>query len=339
MSTMRRLYFPLRSSVEFFDTPTAIKAGTSAKEGAVLFDEVLFESGMVVANIGEDASFTIYRPGHELGPDDFGDTEKAAEPGGEFVIAVGNEDSPGSDASEMQAIIKTKAVERYAAEWHTTAIEDLEALKVDWAKFGGLSDEELGKLAQPIREVGRHFKKQASALPAFHGSWAAEALAHDAVVARRIGAAMNLTSLFEPLIAPGDAGTAGGSDALGFLVPNLSNLTWEDVAQFRQHPASGEARDKLRKVEQRALDQEPADAADYMKKIGTSITDDLMAALAETKVSIGDALATEAAKAAISFIPIVGSGASSAIGAAEAVDQWVAQKGSWYFALMKLRSA
>jgi hypothetical protein len=63
------LYFPLRSSVEFFDDPTLVRVGTSAKEGAVLFDEVLFEAGMVIANI-EDASFTIYRPGHELGPDD-----------------------------------------------------------------------------------------------------------------------------------------------------------------------------------------------------------------------------------------------------------------------------
>lgn len=335
---MRRLYFPLRSSVEFFDDPTLVQAGARAKEGAVLFDEVLFESGMVIANVGEDASFTIYRPAHELGPEDFADTAKMAEPGGEFVIAVGTENSPGSASTEMQSIIKTKAVERYTAEWHTTAIQDLETLEVDWAKFGGLTDEELQKLAKPIHEVGRHFKEQTSGPPSFHGSWAAEALAHDAVVAKHIGAAINLTSLFEPLIAPKDVGAASGSDALGFLVPNLSSLPWETIAEFRQHPASGEARDKLREIEERAAGQEPTDAADYIRKIGISITEDLMAALAETEVSVGGMLVSEAAKTAISFIPIVGSAVGNVIGAAEALDQWTAQKGNWYFALMKLRA-
>ncbi|HEX5712072.1 MAG TPA: hypothetical protein VFX85_02025 [Solirubrobacterales bacterium] len=335
---VRRLYFPLRSSVEFFAGPTSVAAGTRAKEGAVLFDEVWFESGMVIANVGEDASFTIYRPRHELGPEDLTDVGNAAKPGDNFVIAVGSEDSPGAPAAEMREVINTKAIERYAAEWHTSAIRELETLDVDWAKHGGLSDDELAKLAEPIREVGRHFKDQVATtgLPTFQATWAAEALAHDAVVARRIDAAMNLTSLFEPFVAPEASGLGSGADALGILVPNLEALTWENIAEYRQHPASSEARDKLREFERQALDQEPADAADFLAKVSTSITKDLMAALAETKINFGDALAAEAAKAGLSFIPFAGSLLGIGASALEIADQWASQRGRWYFALMKL---
>ncbi len=41
---MRRIFLPLRTSVELFDDPTSPQATTRAKQAAVLYDEVIFEA-------------------------------------------------------------------------------------------------------------------------------------------------------------------------------------------------------------------------------------------------------------------------------------------------------
>jgi hypothetical protein len=49
----------------------------------------------------------------------------------------------------------------YAAEWHTSAIDELAALEVEWARFGNLSDDEMEKLAKPIGQATKFFTGQA----------------------------------------------------------------------------------------------------------------------------------------------------------------------------------
>jgi hypothetical protein len=337
---VRRLYFPLRSSVELFADPTSVEAGIRAKEGAVLFDEVFFEAGMVIATVGEDGNFVMYRPAHELDPEDLADTRNLSVPGQGFSIAVGPETTPGVAASKMQPILQTKVVKSYAAEWHTSAIDELAALEVDWARFGSLSDHEMQKLAKPISQATQLFKDQSgdSILLPFEADFVVQALAQDAVVAARIGAAINVTSLFAPLVEQRhDEGQATGSTALGILIPDLGQLTWEAITEYRAHPASGEAREKLREFEQRALDAEPAEAQEFLRRVASSITADLMAALAETQVDVWKAVSGEALKTGVSFVPVIGPLVGPAAGIAEALGERAEQRAAWYFALMKLR--
>lgn len=337
----RRLYFPLRSSVELFTDPTSVKASVRAKEGAVLFDEVYFEPGMVIATVGEGGNFVMYRPPHELGPDDLADTRRLYSPGEGFSVAVGTETAPGVAAKKMQPILQTKVVKSYAAEWHTSAIDELAVLDVDWALVGNLGDDEMQKLAKPISQATRLFREQAKAsdLPRFQTEFATKALAEDAVVAARIGAAINVTSLFAPLIEQiGRDDEASGSTALGIVVPDLGQLPWEAIAEFRAHPASGDAREKLREFEQRALDAEPGESRELLSGVATAITTDLMAALAETRIDVWKAVAGEAVKTAVSFVPIFGPMIGPATGVAEALGERAEQRAAWYFALMKLRS-
>jgi hypothetical protein len=54
-----RIYFPLRSSVEFFGHPSAIAPAARAKEGAVFFEQVVFEPGQVIAPVGDDMNPTM----------------------------------------------------------------------------------------------------------------------------------------------------------------------------------------------------------------------------------------------------------------------------------------
>ncbi|MDX6590611.1 MAG: hypothetical protein QOI84_1885 [Solirubrobacterales bacterium] len=120
---------------------------------------------MAIATVGEDGNWVMHRPSHELGPEDLADTRRLAEPGEGFVIAVGRESSPGvaADQDAMQPILNTKVVKSYAAEWHTSAIEELRALDVDWAQVGSLDD--VRPLAFPVKCPFRRIRRRKCANP------------------------------------------------------------------------------------------------------------------------------------------------------------------------------
>lgn len=92
---MRCLYFPLRSSVELFEDRASVEASVRAKEGAVLFEEVIFEPGLLIANVGEQGNVVMYKGPDELGKDDLTGTRNPAGPGEEFVVSIGTEETPG----------------------------------------------------------------------------------------------------------------------------------------------------------------------------------------------------------------------------------------------------
>lgn len=51
--TGSRLYFPLRSSVEFFEESAEVDPATRVKAAAVLFDEVTLEAGQIIISVGD----------------------------------------------------------------------------------------------------------------------------------------------------------------------------------------------------------------------------------------------------------------------------------------------
>lgn len=312
-----------------------------AKEGAVLFDKILFEDGMVAVTVGEKGNWTMFKPAHQLGPGDLVGTRRIAKAGEAFRISVGLEPEPGGTPMEMQTFLESRVLREYVAEWHSSAIDELAKLNVDWAEFGGVDDEQLARLGPSINQATQAMKSAAKGgeLDLFEVEFASKALAQDATVAAHLGAAINVTSLFSTMIESlATEPEATGRDALALLVPNLDKLTWEDVARFREHPGSVDARGKLREFEERAFNQAPGDTRDHLLKVSMSITDDLMAALEETKVEVWKAIGGEATKSAISFLPIVGQMISPASGVAQALGERAEQRAAWYFALMELRA-
>jgi hypothetical protein len=59
---MTRCFFPLRTSVEWFDNPESPAIEGRIKQAAVLYDELLFEDGMVEIDITDHGAIHGWRP-------------------------------------------------------------------------------------------------------------------------------------------------------------------------------------------------------------------------------------------------------------------------------------
>jgi hypothetical protein len=310
---VRRLYFPLRTSVELFSDSTSVEAGARAKEAVVLYDEVVFEAGLFEVQVLEDGSFSNWRPPESLSPEDLASSRQLHEPGTDFTLSMGKQPAEGVPAppEEMRPFLSGPITTSYAAEWHSEAIDELRKINPEWARYTVAEDggEAIRALREPIAaaehaalEISRDLK-----MDPWVGAFAAKALARDATVAADMGAAFSITSLFEPLVVGLDAqpDPAGGA-ALGFLIPEVGGLPWEAIAEYREHPGSEDAREKLREFEERALDAEPEDPLDFHSAVFQSISDDLFGAIGDLQGSLTKDLAAEVAKTGVSFVPLIG---------------------------------
>jgi hypothetical protein len=147
-----------------------------------------------------------------------------------------------------------------------------------------------------------------------------------------MGAAFSVTSLFEPLLAgTGAEPTPTGRIALDILVPDVGNLPWQAVAEYREHPGSEDARGKLHDFEQRAMAAEPDDPLVFQREVFREISRDLFAVIADLEGSLTKDLADEAVKTGVSFIPVIGPflgpGVSLARAVAEEIQRQILEGG------------
>jgi hypothetical protein len=333
-------YFPLRSSVELFKDPASPEPVSRAKHAALLYDMVVFEAGLFEQRIGPDGGFSTQLAPEAATTQRREHARVVHEPDSGFQINIGVQPEVGVPASTMHPIISTTLEASYASEWHTGIIDELTVLKPDWAAPLQLSEQQLADFQPVIREL-----KQALAavepvgdMSPFHRNFVVDALSRDAVVAAVMGAAVQVTSLFEPFLPRLDmAPDHPGLLSLDVAVPGIEQLSWEEIAEFRDHAGSAEARARLRAAEEGVV-AEGVDDREFAVRVGQEVTADLFAAMAELKGSLPKKLAKEGINAGLSLIPVVGTFAS-AISAAELVGESAGQSRTWHAALMKLRKA
>ena len=342
---MRRLYFPLRTGVELFTDPTSVEPTARAKEAVVLYDEVIFEAGFFDITMVEDAlSISTWHPPGSLAVEDLAGFRKPPEPGAGLELSVGEPPTAGHASSRevMRSVFSGKITTRYVAEWHSDVIEQLEKLSPEWARTVVLNDDRgaLDRLKEPIEAAERSIfdSAQEVEMESPMEDFIAAALARDSVVAADMEAAFSVTSLFEPFILGADANAdPSGRIALGILVPEVGELPWETVAEYREHPGSEDARGKLQEFEERALAAGQDDPLEFQAEVFRSITDDLFAAVKDLRGSMVKDLAAEAAKTGVSFIPAIGPLLGPGASLAQAIGEYMHEERTWYAALMKLR--
>jgi hypothetical protein len=340
---VRQLFFPLRTSVELFPDPESVAATARAKEAVVLYDRVVFEAGLFEIAITETGSFANWRSPDDLTEEELARSRQLPEPGTAFSVMMGKEPARGVPAppEAMRPVLGGPLSRSYVAEWHSGVIDELRELNPEWAAYAVLWDqgEPMVELRQPIRETRRAIAEATREInmDAYIKRFAQEALARDAVVAAQMGAAFSVTSLFEPLLAGTGAELAPtGRVALDILVPDVGNLPWQAVAEYREHPGSEDARGKLHDFEERAMVAEPDDPLVFQREVFREISRDLFAVIADLEGSLTKDLADEAVKTGVSFIPVIGPFLGPGVSLAQAVAEEIQQRRTWYAAVMKL---
>src|SRR5688500_9603431 len=125
-----RLYFPLRTSVELFRDPASPAAEVRAKQGAVLYEEIAFESGAFEVTITTTGGVSQrWRPTEELADEDLRDARQIHEQGTPFSLSIGIQPAKGVCAppeamrvgrrSTMRTIVGGDVSRHYVAEWES----------------------------------------------------------------------------------------------------------------------------------------------------------------------------------------------------------------------------
>ena len=346
---MTKILFPLRTSVEFFRNPTSVEAVARAKEASILYDEVVFEVGLYRINIADHGSSNHWRDPRGLTPEDLAQSRQLAPPGSAMQLAMGLQPGPNEPAppEAMHVVLQGTIAASYAAEWHTGVVDELREIDREgwsgWVMTGGDNDALIEHLKQPRKEAEKALElafPQTGDENPWLRSFLIKALARDAALAAELGAAMNVTELFAPLIRSlGAQPDPSGQAALGLLAPNVEGLTWEQIVEFRGHAGSADARGKLREFEERARESEPDDPMQFREKLFQQISTDLFAVIEDLGPKLGPTVGAQAAEFGVSFIPVVGPFLGPGASFAKALCDSQSQKHSWYAALMRLRDA
>ena len=342
---MKIAYFPLRSSVELFKDPTSPQPVSRAKHAAILYDTVVFEVGLFEQTIGKTGASGTYVPPGMADDERRQRARIVHEVGSTFQVAIGAQSAFGVPAppETMRTIINTEIATTYAAEWHTGVIDELEALKPNWAapidSNQLLAEDDV--LKDEERKLRWSLQQSVDAADnSFHRGFLIDAFSRDATVAATMGAAVQVTSLFEPLLPglPDMTADHPGLLSLSVAVPGIDQLSWEAICEFREHAGSEEARGRLRDAEERVAAETISDPTAFALRVGQEISADLFAAMVEIEGSLPKKLVKDSVNAGISLIPFVGSFASG-VSAAETLAEAAKRRRTWHAALMKLRKS
>jgi hypothetical protein len=259
-----------------------------------------------------------------------------------MAIAVGKEEACGTPAETMHTIVSGEISMAYGAEWHSEVLQPLRDLGADFVEEIATPGGEISS-SNPVGQATsqQNFRDwtDESLMPGlntFERDFIYKSFNRDLAVAQKIGAVVQMSTLFEPMLRRRGR-QPSGTTAPEIAVPNLSALEWEQVLEFRRHPGAEEARKMLREFERVALEQDPQEAEAFLLKVSQQVTGSLFSALADRGVHLGRTVAEEAAKTGISFIPIAGPFIEKAITAVELGAAKLAESRSGVAALMKLR--
>jgi hypothetical protein len=162
-------------------------------------------------------------------------------------------------------------------------------------------------------------------------------------LAAELRAVPALSSAFQDIAAArGVAVQLPGVESLGFVVPNFSVLPWEEIARFRDHPGSVEARGRLREFESEVAARELPGSAEYVRSTGRAVSEALIGVARDLAPSLPEDLQSPVLGSAIGLVPIVGQYASLAVSMGDivaALRQSQAFEGSWVAAVFELRDA
>jgi hypothetical protein len=273
--------------------------------------------------------------------------ERAREPAPPGIrVDLGVQPAEGEPALKMEPLFEGSVTAEYVAEWHTGVIDELVKLKPSWAHPIRIDQvqEAVAGLGPTIEEVKRSVAgANLDGVESIRRSFLNEAFARDVVIAAALGANVHLTSLFRPLLTGAqtirhEPARAGGVP-LSILVPDVTGLSWEGIAAFRDHPASEEARARLREIEERAAQEGTDDAEDFLQHVAQEVANDLLAALNESRGHVQEKVAKEGLNTVVGLVPGIGPLLGAAAATVEIAWEVRRDRRSWLGALISLRDA
>ncbi len=326
---MSRCAFPLRTSVEWFDDPASPAIEGRVKQAAVLYDELLFEDGFVEIDITDNGALHTWHAPEAATTERLEQANRRVEAGVPLVLTMGKQPARGvpAAAEDMHVMMAGSLQQRYVAELMYSVMSRFADYNDGWAQITFTGDLNASAFDRwlPHRSARMSWDKELMPDLREKQPWLRDfvikAFDRDAALAERLEATFNVSPLFEPMLAARrpDAATPTSEGMLTYLFPDVSELPWEVVMEFREHDAAREARARLQEAVERAQ-RDGITAAD------NQLTRDMV--FADKELRKRHSLKERLTKMAVSVVPVVGGalteGAGAATEAARGKHDWVA---------------
>lgn len=293
----------------------------------MLYDELVFEDGFVEVDITDTWWTQIWHPPESATEERLAIANRPVKPGAEGFFAL------GASADDMRVAIPGSWRRHYVAELMYSVVSRFAEYNDGWAQiaFTGRLDAKDFDPHSPTRS--RLALSDAQLLPELRGAdrWLREfvvkAFDRDSALAEEVDATFNVSPLFQPVLTKRrpESGRSNAEGVLKYMFPDVSDLPWERVMEFREHPAAAEARERLHEVTTRAL-EDGIGAAD------NQITRDMMFAEKELRKRYSGSERT--ARIIASIVPVPGNLLSEGV---TAVVESARRKRDWVAALTLLR--
>jgi hypothetical protein len=265
-----------------------------------------------------------------------------------MTFSVGSEREEGVPSEEMHLVLEGQVSNAYLAEFHTGIMDELAPFEPDWVRTVDVGRHtQPGWVGEPLHDaIGRmnfadfRDKELMPDVGRFPRSFIYESFNRDALVSAALEASFTATPLFGSMIARGGVeAEAAGAEALAVVAGDMGSLPWEAVLAFRDHPGSQEARQRLREFERLAIEAEPRDAYDYIRKVGHEVNRALAGAVEDLVPSLPEELAKQALLNGVATFSVVGAPIAALAGAASGLSASRAFRRSWISAVMSLTRA
>jgi hypothetical protein len=227
----------------------------------------------------------------------------------------------------MRVMMAGSLQQRYVAELMYSVMNHFAAYNDGWAQItftGNLSASDFDRWL-PHRSTRASWDKELMPDLRTKQPWLRDfvikAFDRDAALAERLEATFNVSPLFEPMFAARrpEAAAPTAEETLTYLFPDVSDLPWEVVMEFREHDAAGEARARLQDAVERAQ-------RDGITAANNQLTRDMI--FADKDLRKRHSLKERLTKMAVSVVPVAGGalteGAGAAADAARGKHDWIA---------------
>ena len=262
---MSEIYFPLRSNVDYWNLGTLeLDLESRIKLSALLFDYLVFQSGGYTAFIGPKIKFDLNIPNLGQVPDDYFSEPYPVE-GGEFNLQFG------------KAKFSSPAVKRYKISFQEIltriGIEEFPWIRFDDQIFTDDAKQAIKVISEQDVKTFRDDDRKTYLL---QQSQIFESLNYDWAMASLNNWGLNLDPLHQSYLDRILTQRAFESetfcppvnfDVIFPRLPDLTQVSWEQIVEVREHASSIEFRQKLSqgssKMRQAFLAGESADAIRY----------------------------------------------------------------------------
>jgi hypothetical protein len=329
-------FFPLRSNVQYFDTPeNYFRLIERIKQVALLYDHLIFQEGVYNAIVWDRGSFDFWTPYDGSKLEDLEKMRHEHKPvGGESFLTIQAGDS------QPVSLFSGEAQRRFFSEFHSVTNRE-GIIGLPWVHFNNYELTDHGK--KTASDLNQLLSKDFGSISEGFNSHARKRmlsnLCQDLTVISDIDGAGSVDPMYAPILHNKTRfQQASGFKALQVAVPNFADLDWETILSLREKDCLIEFRNKLSTIEDEiimASNTTPATEFDYQLMIHQAIMNELLREIASLRPKVGEVVAGAILDLVFGMFPIPGF--STAITAARDAALIEDANKSWVAAFLRLR--